>query len=71
MAMARRHALMQSHGRRALGSPDRFAKWATARVLLCPHGQKLIALHGFMKKTLKTPYEDLKLPRKRKKDVER
>jgi phage-related protein len=44
---------------------------ATARVLFCPHAQKLVALHGFIKKTRKTPDEDLKLARKRKKDVER
>jgi phage-related protein len=43
----------------------------TARVLICPHGQKLVALHGFIKKTRKTPDEDLKLAQKRKKDIER
>jgi phage-related protein len=43
----------------------------TARVLFCPYGQKLIALHGFIKKTRKTPDEDLKLAQKRKRDVER
>jgi phage-related protein len=43
----------------------------TARVLFCPLGHKLIALHGFIKKTRKTPDEDLKLAKKRKKDIER
>lgn len=41
-----------------------------ARVLICLHGGDLIALHGFIKKTQKTPDEDLKLARKRKKEVE-
>ena len=43
----------------------------TARVLFCPHGLRLVALHGFIKKSRKTPDEDLKLAQKRKKDVER
>ncbi len=43
----------------------------TARVLICPHRQNLVVLHGFIKKTRKTPDEDLKLALKRKKDVER
>jgi phage-related protein len=46
-------------------------KGKTARVLFCFHKQQLIALHGFLKKTQKTPDEDLKLALKRKKDAER
>ena len=46
-------------------------KGKIARVLFCFHGQNLIALHGFIKKTQKTPADDLKLAQKRKKDVER
>lgn len=41
-----------------------------ARVLICFHEGELIALHGFIKKTQKTPDEELKLARKRKKEVE-
>ncbi len=41
-----------------------------ARVLICFHRGALIALHGFVKKTQKTPDEDLKLARKRMKEVE-
>lgn len=41
-----------------------------ARVLICFHGQRLYALHGFIKKTQKTPAEDLKLALKRRKEVE-
>lgn len=43
----------------------------TARVLLCLYREHLVALHGFIKKTRTTPDEDLKLARKRKKELER
>jgi phage-related protein len=46
-------------------------KGRTARVLFCFQGQRLVALHGFIKKTQKTPDGDLKLAQKRKKDAER
>jgi phage-related protein len=42
-----------------------------ARVLFCIHKHQLVALHGFIKKTRATPDEDLKLARKRKKEIER
>lgn len=41
-----------------------------ARVLFCFHAGELYALHGFLKKTQKTPPADLKLAMDRKKDVE-
>lgn len=41
-----------------------------ARVLFCFHDGELIALHGFIKKSQKTPQPDLKLARQRQKDVE-
>ena len=40
-----------------------------ARVLFCPHDGVLLALHGFIKKTQKTPDEDLSLARKRQKEL--
>jgi len=40
-------------------------------VLLCHFREHLVALHGFIKKTRKTPDEDLALARKRKKELER
>ena len=40
-----------------------------ARVFFCAHEDRLIALHGLIKKTPKTPPEDLKLARKRMKDL--
>ena len=41
-----------------------------ARVLICFHDGQLVALEGFIKKTQKTPDEELKVARKRKKKVE-
>jgi phage-related protein len=41
-----------------------------ARVLFCFHDGELYALHGFIKKSKVTPDTDLKLARKRKKEVE-
>lgn len=40
-----------------------------ARVLFCARKEVLVALHGFIKKTAKTPMADLKLARKRMKEV--
>jgi phage-related protein len=41
-----------------------------SRVLICFHAGILVALHGFIKKTQKTPQEDLKLARERMKEVQ-
>ena len=41
-----------------------------ARVLFCFHQDEFYALHGFIKKTQKTPAADLELARKRQKEVE-
>jgi phage-related protein len=46
--------------------PDR----TIARVFFCFHDGELFALHGFTKKSQRTPPEDLKLARKRKTEVE-
>lgn len=40
-----------------------------ARVLVCLHKGKLVALHGFIKKTQKTPDDELTLARKRQKEL--
>jgi len=42
-----------------------------ARLLLCFHQGTLVAFHGFIKKTQKTPAEDLALARRRMKEVTR
>jgi len=41
-----------------------------ARVLICFHDGVLVALHGFIKKIQKTPDEELKIARRRMKEVE-
>jgi phage-related protein len=41
-----------------------------SRVFFCFHDGNLWALHGFIKKSQKTPEEDLKLALNRKKEVE-
>lgn len=41
----------------------------TARLLLCFHESVLVVLHGFIKKTQKTPSGDLVLARRRMKEV--
>lgn len=41
-----------------------------SRVLICLHRNRLVALHGFIKKTRATPGDDLALARKRQKELE-
>ena len=41
-----------------------------ARVLICFYRNRLVALHGFIKKTRATPNDDLELARKRQKELE-
>jgi phage-related protein len=41
-----------------------------ARVLICVHQGRLVALHGFIKKTRATPEDDLALARERQKELE-
>lgn len=40
-----------------------------ARVLFCVHRSQLVALHGFIKKTQKTPGGELKIARKRQQEL--
>jgi phage-related protein len=42
-----------------------------ARVIFCLAHQRMILLHGFVKKTAKTPHMELDVARKRQKEVER
>jgi phage-related protein len=37
----------------------------TARVIFTVHGDMMVLLHGFVKKTQKTPLQDLELVRRR------
>jgi phage-related protein len=41
-----------------------------ARVLFCTQRDRIVLLHGFIKKTQKTPDADLNLARKRKREFE-
>jgi phage-related protein len=40
-----------------------------ARVLFCIDGGRMVLLHGFIKKTQKTPQSDLNLALKRKREI--
>ncbi len=40
-----------------------------ARVLFCAHDGRMVLLHAFIKKTQKTPANDLDLATKRKKEI--
>ena len=40
-----------------------------ARVIFCVHGSHMVLLHGFIKKTQKTPAAALELALKRKKEI--
>lgn len=40
-----------------------------ARVLFCIEGNVMVLLHGFMKKTQKTPPKEIQLAKKRRKEV--
>ena len=42
----------------------------TSRVLICFYQNRLVALHGFIKKTRATPGNDLTLARRRQKELE-
>ena len=41
-----------------------------ARVIFCTHGGQLVVLHGFIKKTQRTPPQEIELALKRKREVE-
>lgn len=42
-----------------------------ARILFCVFGSRMVLLHGFIKKTRKTPQADLDLASKRKRKLEK
>ena len=42
-----------------------------SRVIFCIHAEHIVLLHGFVKKSQKTPKSDLELARKRKRNVEK
>ena len=54
-----------------VGSTEFAAGWAHRARLFCIHRGQLMLLHGIVKKTEKTPDNDLDLAMKRKREVER
>jgi len=49
---------------------SRISNGRIARVLFCFHAGQIVLLHGFIKKSPKTPKPDLDLARKRQKQLE-
>ncbi len=60
---------MSSIRRRTLGGKKQYSGNRIARVLFCMTEGKLVLLHGFIKKTEKTPEKELSLARSRKKEI--
>jgi phage-related protein len=69
VALARGHATVPSNGQGLWEVRSNLPGHRIARVLFCAHDEVLVALHGFIKKTAETPEADLKLSRKRMKEV--
>ncbi len=55
--------------KRAVGSPEQFAKPKDRPLLFFADEGRLGVVHGFIKKTQKTPPDDLALARKRMKEM--
>jgi phage-related protein len=53
-----------------VGGPQSLRSNRIARVLFSVHRGRIVALHGFIKKSQKTPDEDLALARRRKREFE-
>lgn len=71
MALAGRHAALPSDGAETWEVRTDLPSRRIARVLFCIHDSELVALHGFIKKTQKTPDAELELARKRQKEIEK
>ena len=69
MALARGHALCRPLGHGLSEIRSSLPGKRIARVLICHHGDCLVALHGLIKKTRTTPDDDLALARKRLKEL--
>jgi len=50
---------------------SRLSRDRIARVIFCIMRERMVLLHGFLKKTQQTPDEDLALARRRMKEFER
>jgi phage-related protein len=59
--MANRHAACSPAGPRIVGSAEQLPRGRIARVLFCLEQGRMMLLHGFIKKTQKTPQRDIDL----------
>lgn len=62
--------LVRSLGRGIWGVRSNLPQGRIARVLFCVESDCMVLLHGFMKKTQKTPSQDIDLAIRRKKGAE-
>mgnify|MGYP001584730764 CR=1 FL=1 len=60
--------LVRSLGRELWEVRSRLSRGRIARVLFCVERQRMVLLHGFIKKTQKTPRHDIDLALKRKRE---
>jgi phage-related protein len=67
--MADRNAALPAARRRPLGGSKYIAKPAHPRLLMFVHDGRIGVVHGFIKKTQKTPVDDLDLARRRMKEM--
>ncbi|MGJ5813567.1 type II toxin-antitoxin system RelE/ParE family toxin [Paludibaculum fermentans] len=58
--------VVRSLGRELWEVRSSLPRGRVARVIFCVHGERMVLLHGFIKKTQKTPQHDLELALKRK-----
>src|SRR2546427_4474853 len=63
------HALLPQSRQRPVGGAHRSDGWKDRRIVFCVSQERMVLLHGFIKKTQKTPAQGLKLALKRIKDV--
>jgi Phage derived protein Gp49-like (DUF891) len=71
VCMAYRNAAGTKFEGRPLGGAVSLPSRRISRLVLCFHDETLIVLHGFIKKTQKTPAADLALARRRMTEVMR
>ena len=62
-------ARMQTHGDGLYEVRTNLQDRRIGRVLFCTHSGHMVLLHGFVKKSQKTPKSDLDLAKKRKREV--
>lgn len=70
MALAGGHAALPADGQGLWEVRTALPSGRIARVMLCQRDSILVALHAFIKKSQKTPAEELARARQRQKDVE-